>query len=83
MSRRSSRPFVSSSVNAEVSPRGATVRAVPPRAVLMSGAALLRTNPRPTPDDVRQALSGNLCRCGAYPNIVAAVQSVLAKESGQ
>ncbi|MGO4214269.1 2Fe-2S iron-sulfur cluster-binding protein, partial [Terriglobus sp. YAF25] len=26
--------------------------------------------------DVKEALSGNICRCGAYPNIVAAVQSV-------
>ena len=34
-------------------------------------------------EEIRERMSGNLCRCGAYPNIVAAVQSVLAKESGQ
>ena len=34
-------------------------------------------------EEIRERMSGNLCRCGAYPNIVAAVQSVLAKEGGQ
>lgn len=32
-----------------------------------------------TPDELRERMSGNLCRCGAYPNIVAAVREVLAK----
>jgi xanthine dehydrogenase YagT iron-sulfur-binding subunit len=32
-------------------------------------------------DEIRERMSGNLCRCGAYPNIVAAVQSVLAWEA--
>jgi aerobic-type carbon monoxide dehydrogenase small subunit (CoxS/CutS family) len=40
---------------------------------LMSAAALLERVPRPTPDDVREAMSGNLCRCGAYEGIVEAV----------
>lgn len=31
-------------------------------------------------DDIREGMSGNLCRCGAYPNIVAAVRSVLEGE---
>jgi xanthine dehydrogenase YagT iron-sulfur-binding subunit len=30
-------------------------------------------------DDVREAMSGNLCRCGAYPGIVAAIQEVRAQ----
>ena len=30
-----------------------------------------------TRDDVRELMSGNICRCGAYPNIVAAVQEVM------
>jgi xanthine dehydrogenase YagT iron-sulfur-binding subunit len=34
-------------------------------------------------EEIRERMSGNLCRCGAYPNIVAAVQSVLSKEGGQ
>ncbi len=40
---------------------------------LMSALALLKTNPKPTRDDVRQALSGNLCRCGAYDHYLNAV----------
>jgi xanthine dehydrogenase YagT iron-sulfur-binding subunit len=32
-------------------------------------------------DEIRERMSGNLCRCGAYPNIVAAVQSVVAQEN--
>ena len=36
----------------------------------------------PTPAEIRERMSGNLCRCGAYPNIVAAIQSALGKETG-
>jgi putative selenate reductase molybdopterin-binding subunit len=43
--------------------------------MIMSGVALMQQNPQPTPDDVRQALSGNLCRCGNYRNEIAAVLS--------
>ncbi len=43
---------------------------------IMSAAALLQEPCGPADADVREALSGNICRCGAYPNIVAAVQSV-------
>jgi xanthine dehydrogenase YagT iron-sulfur-binding subunit len=43
---------------------------------IMSAAALMREPCGPTDSDVREALSGNICRCGAYPNIVAAVQAV-------
>ncbi len=39
---------------------------------VMSIVALIRDTPSPTEDDVRRAVSGNLCRCGAYPNIVRA-----------
>ena len=40
--------------------------------MVMSCAALLEANPRPTEQDVRQAIAGNLCRCGTYPRIFAA-----------
>ncbi len=40
---------------------------------IMAAAALLAENPRPTEDDVRRGMSGNLCRCGAYPKILTAV----------
>lgn len=39
---------------------------------IMSVVALLRANASPSEDDVRRAVVGNLCRCGAYPNIVKA-----------
>ncbi len=40
------------------------------------GGRLHRGGPRRTDDDIREYMSGNLCRCGAYPNIVAAVRDV-------
>lgn len=42
---------------------------------IMSATALLKEPWGPNDADVREAMSGNICRCGAYPNIVAAVQS--------
>ena len=41
--------------------------------MLMSASALLARNPRPTEDEVRYALQGNICRCTGYVNIVEAV----------
>jgi len=41
---------------------------------LMSASAMLGEPWGPTDDDVREAMSGNICRCGAYPGIVAAIQ---------
>ena len=46
---------------------------------IMSCVALLRRNTSPTSEDVLRAVSGNLCRCGAYPNIVAATLSAAKK----
>jgi len=46
---------------------------------IMSAVALLDEPCGPGDDDVRECLSGNLCRCGAYPGIVQAVQSVRGK----
>ena len=43
---------------------------------IMSAVALLREPCGPSDDDVRECMSGNICRCGAYPNIVAAIQEV-------
>jgi len=40
---------------------------------VMTAVALLRANPRPTRDEARHAMSGNLCRCGAYDNYLNAV----------
>jgi xanthine dehydrogenase YagT iron-sulfur-binding subunit len=38
----------------------------------MSCAALIDGNPSATPDDVRAAISGHLCRCGTLPHVIAA-----------
>ena len=46
---------------------------------IMSVVALLRQNGSPTADDVKRAVAGNLCRCGAYPNIVAAALNAARK----
>jgi xanthine dehydrogenase YagT iron-sulfur-binding subunit len=43
---------------------------------IMSAAALLHEPIGPSDDDIREAMSGNICRCGAYPNIVAAIKSL-------
>lgn len=40
---------------------------------IMQAASLLAENPNPTPDQVDEAMDGNLCRCGTYPRIRAAV----------
>jgi xanthine dehydrogenase YagT iron-sulfur-binding subunit len=40
---------------------------------IMSAVALLERNPNPSQSEVRREMAGNLCRCGAYPNIVTAV----------
>ena len=37
---------------------------------IMSAKALLDKNPRPTPDEIKEGLSGNVCRCSAYPKIL-------------
>lgn len=48
--------------------------------MIMSAKALLDRNPHPTEDEIRTALSGNLCRCTGYKKIVEAVQA--AAEEG-
>ncbi len=42
---------------------------------IMTTTALLESNPNPTDLEVRQALSGNICRCGNYPHIINAVKA--------
>jgi len=46
---------------------------------IMSAVALLKEPCGPGDADVRECMSGNICRCGAYPNIVAAIQQVRGK----
>jgi isoquinoline 1-oxidoreductase alpha subunit len=41
---------------------------------IMQAAALLKTNPHPTGEDIKDTMSGNICRCGCYQRIEAAVR---------
>ncbi|WP_146348169.1 (2Fe-2S)-binding protein [Phaeobacter marinintestinus] len=41
---------------------------------IMQAASLLAENPKPTDDEILEAMSGNVCRCGCYQRIVAAVR---------
>ena len=43
---------------------------------IMSALALLQEGRASTTEEIREFMSGNLCRCGAYPNIVAAIEAV-------
>jgi isoquinoline 1-oxidoreductase subunit alpha len=49
----------------------------------MSAAALLKVNLNPSDDDVDQAMSGNLCRCGTYPRIRAAIKTATRELKGR
>ena len=48
---------------------------------LMSAYDLLQKNPHPTEDEIRHGLSGNLCRCTGYANIIKAVKAVAESQS--
>jgi len=50
--------------------------------MILSAKALLDENPRPTEDEIRHALSGNLCRCTGYAQIIEAVQIAADKMAG-
>lgn len=49
---------------------------------IMSAAALLSVVPDPSDDDIDKAMSGNVCRCGTYPRIRAAIHLAAAKIRG-
>jgi carbon-monoxide dehydrogenase small subunit len=50
---------------------------------MMAAIALLKENPDPTEEQIRWGLSGNLCRCTGYTNIVKAVQYAAQKMQEQ
>jgi isoquinoline 1-oxidoreductase alpha subunit len=50
---------------------------------IMAAAALLSITPEPTDEDIDHAMSANLCRCGTYPRIRAAVKTAAARLGGQ
>jgi carbon-monoxide dehydrogenase small subunit len=47
--------------------------------MLMTGYAFLSSNTSPTADEIRHAISGNLCRCTGYVNIIKAYEYAAAK----
>jgi carbon-monoxide dehydrogenase small subunit len=49
--------------------------------MLAAAHEILRTNPKPSPEQIRHGLEGNLCRCTGYQNIVRAVQSAAGGRS--
>ncbi|GAA3094616.1 (2Fe-2S)-binding protein [Streptomyces echinatus] len=51
--------------------------------MIMAARDLLRENPHPAPNEVRQALEGNLCRCTGYQNIVRAVLAAAEHQVGE
>ncbi|MBK8067083.1 MAG: (2Fe-2S)-binding protein [Rhodanobacteraceae bacterium] len=49
---------------------------------ILSAAALLKSNPKPSDAEIDTAMDGNLCRCATYPRIRAAIHAAAAKLSG-
>lgn len=48
---------------------------------IMSATALLKKNPQPQPEEIIAAMAGNLCRCGTYNRILAAIERAADKEA--
>jgi xanthine dehydrogenase YagT iron-sulfur-binding subunit len=48
---------------------------------ICSGVGLIAEGKAKTGDEIRELMSGNICRCGAYPNIVAAIQQAMERRS--
>ncbi len=53
--------------------------------MIMTGVALLSKNPNPTEEEITRFMEGNICRCGIYPRIIAAIRGAAKalRESGQ
>jgi xanthine dehydrogenase YagT iron-sulfur-binding subunit len=50
---------------------------------ICSAVGLMNEGRAKTADDIRELMSGNICRCGAYPNILAAIQEVTQAGAGR
>ncbi|MFZ0180452.1 MAG: (2Fe-2S)-binding protein [Candidatus Dormiibacterota bacterium] len=51
--------------------------------MMLVGAALIESNPHPTEDEIRWGISGNICRCTGYMNIVKAIQHAAAAKAAE
>jgi nicotinate dehydrogenase subunit A len=51
--------------------------------MIMSGVGLLKKNPHPSEPDIARAMEGNICRCGTYPRIVAAIRQATSGDKAQ
>lgn len=47
--------------------------------MILAAVAFLKTNPNPTAEEIAHGMEGNICRCGTYPRIVAAIQRAAQK----
>jgi xanthine dehydrogenase YagT iron-sulfur-binding subunit len=50
---------------------------------ICSASGLIAEGRAHSRDEIRELMSGNICRCGAYPNIVAAIEAVMARKEGE
>jgi xanthine dehydrogenase YagT iron-sulfur-binding subunit len=50
---------------------------------ICSAVGMIREGRAKTPDEIRELMSGNICRCGAYPNIIAAIQQAMKAAEGR
>jgi isoquinoline 1-oxidoreductase subunit alpha len=50
---------------------------------IMTAAALLKAKPKPSDDEIDQSMAGNLCRCGAYPRIRAAIRKAAGRPENE
>ncbi|HVK65428.1 MAG TPA: (2Fe-2S)-binding protein [Polyangium sp.] len=50
---------------------------------IMTAAALLKAKPKPSDDEIEQSMAGNLCRCGTYSRIRAAIRKVAGMPEGE
>jgi aerobic-type carbon monoxide dehydrogenase small subunit (CoxS/CutS family) len=51
--------------------------------MIMAAASLLKKNPSPSAQEIARAMEGNLCRCGTYPRILAAIQRAASPRGGE
>lgn len=51
--------------------------------MIITATALLARNPSPSREEIIEAMDYNLCRCGSYPNIIKAIESVIGPTSGR